>query len=393
MILNEEFLKKLINRSRYYYKDKDSAEHAEEVYGASVNRERVVRSSEDKQIDLLALCLTSCYKLGTTTPSYFTVLDRLTGITKQQYYALFRNFKDLDQINKIEEDGFVEEKDKKSDLDRDFGMFQDLVEDNEPENDVVDENVKITIDVNNNNVTTTIEQNNQEEINNGYYSTNEHIIDANLINNVYAYSNIDVYTYGEQPQYYSPDLDLTQEIDGLPVHTFLSNKINELNQSDNNPDNTIQDKKQIALGKLEVYGALRQRSEERSWLEVFKHPFNTFKEWLLKKDLGNQLKENYNLTDDSLKEVSDRCLKGVGNFKYLDGNGEICHSQHNQGPEKPKTEYDLVVDKLIDSINNPSKYLDKEELGKQTDLFSNKTISSSINGKENGAIENSMEKK
>jgi len=163
-----------------------------------------------------------------------------------------------------------------------------------------------------------------------------------------------------------------------PIYDQCKNKLKEANT--NEPNEDFDNQVDCAKKRISTYIVLKNRSDNRTFLDILKHPINAFKEWMLLNNTTNELKEKYNFTDSALEKIEGYYLdrQVPDKFAALCNNGEVI---------KTTDSVDKVNDKMSKSYPIPKGELEKDAV-KSLDYLKEDTKSAELNNNNISQIQN-----
>jgi len=117
----------------------------------------------------------------------------------------------------------------------------------------------------------------------------------------------------------------------LPLHKQVSNMLNNAIGTDANED---------AKNRIKAYMLINHKVENRTWGDIFAHPFRSIMESIALSKTKKALETNYNLQGEGLAKVQDMVYNGPTNeFVVIDKRGNIHTTKPTEEELKEAKDY------------------------------------------------------
>jgi len=173
-------------------------------------------------------------------------------------------------------------------------------------------------------------------------------------------------------------------IDKTEVRSFadvIDEDVNDIKR--NQKDITPYYQQKALKTALKTYLGLKYRSENKSFLDKLKHPFQSIKLFFVKMQMKSMLKNNYNLTDKALEECekySTYSFEEKNKVGFMDRDGNVYQTKATKEEILEAKQSILESDKLKDNIEK-----DIEKENPETNILKDKQTEKTIE------LDNSLE--
>jgi len=164
----------------------------------------------------------------------------------------------------------------------------------------------------------------------------------------------------------------------IPLYEGVEKELDIIKTSYSN-NRSLRNDAADATKLLNLYSGLQERSEKRTWADVFKHPWNSFREWLVKGSIKKELNSRFNLSDAKIAtldniirkhdEVPDDYdgLKEDGGYASIYDKKEIVNEINAVNKKQNKDLSNLGFDSELDQQKGgkSSAHIDGQKLDKE----------------------------